>query len=43
MNETGPWEPTTAIHGAMFFLFDCLKASDPESKCYALETIERPR
>ncbi|KAL1684819.1 hypothetical protein GGG16DRAFT_129749 [Schizophyllum commune] len=42
-NETGPWAPTAEIHGAMFFLFDCLKASDPESKWYALETIERPR
>ncbi|KAL1658178.1 hypothetical protein GGF50DRAFT_67781 [Schizophyllum commune] len=40
--ETGPWAPTKAIQGAMFFLFDCLKASEPASKWYALEKIERP-
>ena len=40
--ETGPWAPTKAIQGAMFFLFDCLKASEPKSKWYALEEIERP-
>ncbi|KAI5890900.1 uncharacterized protein SCHCODRAFT_02701810 [Schizophyllum commune H4-8] len=43
MRETGPWAPTAAIQGAMFFLFDCLKASDPESKWYALQEIARPR
>uniref|UniRef100_D8QER5 Uncharacterized protein n=1 Tax=Schizophyllum commune (strain H4-8 / FGSC 9210) TaxID=578458 RepID=D8QER5_SCHCM len=43
LRETGPWAPTAAIQGAMFFLFDCLKASDPESKWYALQEIARPR
>uniref|UniRef100_D8QGB8 Uncharacterized protein n=1 Tax=Schizophyllum commune (strain H4-8 / FGSC 9210) TaxID=578458 RepID=D8QGB8_SCHCM len=43
LRETGPWAPTAAIQGAMFFLFDCLKASDPKSKWYALQEIARPR
>ena len=43
MEETGPWEATPVIQGAMFFLFDCLKASDPEQKWYAPEKIGRPQ